>query len=439
METLLILGAGGDKTKGIDFPTMDTLLASVANYSLNEGKEVDTKLRSMLPGLRFTFNSMITHALDKIVTRDIAIQKVMIQKLKDVTNNDSIDEKMKHHAVLLVKLFEKLVSITQNAELDSEIEALIKDVFEDKANEYLGSEAVIDINKLSLSETFKIVLKETLKLSLQGKDHRVAQVLGGEMLSIESLLIEKFMGFYTGKVSDIKSYIYISWMLWSYLVTEEKRVRANNQTIPFYSSIPTDWNCITLNYTSFISDYIGQVIYFHGGLSEYVNMSVRQYMPIEDYKGIDIISFFDDYVKENTDISDIQGRKQKCVIPAFVPPLKIKPVLSYRYIETWHEASEWIRNADRIIIIGYSFSSADDHFNDIIRKNINNLKENKQKEIFIIGPDVNSDTSLQHFADIFSCPKDNWTKGRKQGKPWWTCNNINLIQACADEIKLADI
>lgn len=433
METLLILGAGVDNTEGIGFPTMDTLLASVANYAINEGKEVDGKLRAMLPGLRFTFNSMITHALDKIATRDIAIQKVMIQKLKDVTNNDGINEKMKNHAELLVKLFEKLVSITQNAELDSEIEDLIKNVFEDKANEYLGSETLIDINKLSLSETFKVVLKETLKLSLQGQNHQVARVLGGEMLSIESLLIEKFMGFYTGKESDIKSYIYISWMLWSYLVSEEKRVRHNNQNLPFYSSIPKDWKCITLNYTSFISDYVSKVIYFHGGLSEYVNMSVRQYMSIEPYKNIDINNFFDTIVKGNTAFSSIQGRKPKCVIPAFVPPLKIKPVLSYRYIETWHEASEWIKNADRIIIIGYSFSSADDHFNDIIRYNTSN-----SKEIYIIGPDVLSETSLQHFADIFFCPKDNWTIGKLQQKPYWVCNNkIKLIQACADEITLS--
>ena len=107
--------------------------------------------------------------------------------------------------------------------------------------------------------------------------------------------------------------------------------------------------------------------------------------------------------------------------------------MSYRYIETWHEASEWIKNADRIIIIGYSFSSADDHFNDIIRYNTSN-----SKEIYIIGPDVLLETSLQHFADIFFCPKDNWTIGKLQQKPYWVCNNkIKLIQACADEITLS--
>lgn len=435
METLLILGAGVDKTKGIDFPTMDTLLASVSNYSLNEGKEVDNKLRTMLPNLRFAFSSMITHAMDKIVTRDIVEQRELIRKLERITDQEGIDEKMSMHARLLAKLFNKLVTISENAELDEEIESLIRKVFEDKADEYLGSDAVIDINKISLSETFKTVLRETFKLSLQGKNHVVARVLGEEMLSIESLLIEKFMGFYTGKQSDIKNYIYISWMLWSYLIAEEKKVKKNNVQLPFYSSIPLDWKSITLNYTSFIADRIGKdsVIYFHGGLPGYVNMSNRQYMSIEDYEDLDILTFFDTNVAPNIYISDNRDEKQRYVIPAFVPPLKIKPVLSCRYIETWHTASEWIKRAEKIIIIGYSFSSADDHFNDIVRNNIDG------KDIYIIGPEVDSEKSRQLYESIFSCPKDGWTKGEKQGKPLWSYKRIHLIKACADEIILANI
>lgn len=432
MMTLLILGAGVDKTKGIDFPTMDSLLTAVANYSLNEGKEVDTMLRAMLPNLRFSFSSMITHAMDKIVTRDIGEQKALIDKLDRITKQEGLDEKMSLHAKLLAKLFNKLVTISEEAELDTDIEDLIKKVFEDKADEYLGSDAVIDINKISLSETFKIVLKETLKLSMQGKDHVVARVLGGEMLSIESLLIEKFIGFYTGKQSDIKNYLYISWMLWSFLVAEEKRVRKNNQKLPFYSSIPSAWKSITLNYTSFIADSIGKenVIYFHGGLPQYVDMSTRQYMSIEDYENKDILNFFDKYVIPNTYVSDNQAERQKCVIPAFVPPLKIKPVLSCRYIETWYTAAKWMKDAEKIVCIGYSFSTADDHFNDIIRNNI------AGKEVFIVGPYVDSADSFQHFEDIFSCPINSWTKGELQGKPLWTHQNIHLVKACADEIDL---
>ena len=48
---LLILGAGVDRTSGIDFPLANTLLADVTRYLDGPGKDVETALRGMLPGL----------------------------------------------------------------------------------------------------------------------------------------------------------------------------------------------------------------------------------------------------------------------------------------------------------------------------------------------------------------------------------------------------
>jgi hypothetical protein len=68
-----------------------------------------------------------------------------------------------------------------------------------------------------LSDTFKTVLKRTLKLGLSSERHEVAAALGADMLNIETLLIEKFLGFYNDKPADIKNYLYIAWALWAYL------------------------------------------------------------------------------------------------------------------------------------------------------------------------------------------------------------------------------
>lgn len=64
-NTLLIIGAGVDRTNGIDFPLANTLLSAISNYAENEGQEVDQKLRKFLPNLRFTFSSIITQAIEK--------------------------------------------------------------------------------------------------------------------------------------------------------------------------------------------------------------------------------------------------------------------------------------------------------------------------------------------------------------------------------------
>ena len=154
-------------------------------------------------------------------------------------------------------------------------------------------------------------------------------------------------------------------------------------------------------------------------------------MDIDNYQNIDIDQFIEDCIKPNIHISDNENEVQKHVIPALVPPLKLKPVLSSKYIEKWHSAAQWISESRKIIIIGYSFNSADDHFNDILRQN------HSGKTIYIIAPDVDTEYSLNNFQKVFSCPTDSWTIGQKQGKRLLTHNSINLIKACADEIDIS--
>ena len=84
---LLILGAGVDRTAGIDFPLANTLLADVTRFLDGPGKDVETALRDMLPGLRFSFNSMIARAVDKIATREPHEQKAMVQRVQDAIAN----------------------------------------------------------------------------------------------------------------------------------------------------------------------------------------------------------------------------------------------------------------------------------------------------------------------------------------------------------------
>jgi len=90
---LLILGAGVDRTTGIDFPLANTLLADVTRYLDGPGKDVETALREMLPGLRFSFNSMIARAVDKIATREPHEQKAMVQRVQDAIAHLGEDQK----------------------------------------------------------------------------------------------------------------------------------------------------------------------------------------------------------------------------------------------------------------------------------------------------------------------------------------------------------
>ncbi|WP_096700914.1 hypothetical protein [Magnetospirillum sp. 15-1] len=230
---LLITGAGVDRSVGIEFPLANTLLADVTNYLSGEGKGVDAALREMLPGLRFSFNSMIARAVDKIATREPHEQKAMVQRVKEAIDGlPPEEEAMRKHGLLIIRLFEKLAVIAENSQLDPETEALIREVFPHEADVLIDSDSILDIHKLSLSDTFKTVLKQTLRKGLTSSRHAVAAALGADMLNIETLLIEKFLGFYNDKPADIKNYIYIAWSLWAFLVHKQRQVLAHHGARP---------------------------------------------------------------------------------------------------------------------------------------------------------------------------------------------------------------
>ena len=102
-DKLLILGAGVDRTGGIDFPLANTLLADVTRYLDGPGKTVDEALRDMLPGLRFTFNSMIARAVDKIATRETHEQKAMVQRVQEaIAHLPPEQEHVRKHGELII-------------------------------------------------------------------------------------------------------------------------------------------------------------------------------------------------------------------------------------------------------------------------------------------------------------------------------------------------
>ena len=434
---LLILGAGVDRTTGIDFPLANTLLTDVTRYLDGPGKEVETALRNMLPGLRFSFNSMIARAVDKIATREPHEQRAMVQRVQDAIAHLGADqEAIRKHGELIIRLFNKLASIAQESQLDADTEALIREVFPKDADELIDSDSILDIHKLSLSDTFKTVLKRTLKLGLSSERHEVAAALGADMLNIETLLIEKFLGFYNDKPADIKNYLYIAWALWAYLVAKQKEVLESHaaRPLPFYGNVPDDLRAITLNYTAFLEQSLGaaKTIYFHGGLGDYVRMDTRDLLPVDDILNCDPAKFIRDVVTPNVDVSADDLRHQRHVIPALVPPLRLKPILSHRYIELWSQASDWVKQAEHVIVVGYSFNNADEHFNDILRCH-------PDRRIDIVVPEATSKQFVARMEKVFGTAANQFSTIKVNGFDALKAKKVRLIAARAADVNIAKL
>ena len=434
---LLILGAGVDRTTGIDFPLANTLLTDVTRYLDGPGKEVETALRNMLPGLRFSFNSMIARAVDKIATREPHEQRAMVQRVQDAIAHLGADqEAIRKHGELIIRLFNKLASIAQESQLDADTEALIREVFPKDADELIDSDSILDIHKLSLSDTFKTVLKRTLKLGLSSERHEVAAALGADMLNIETLLIEKFLGFYNDKPADIKNYLYIAWALWAYLVAKQKEVLEAHAAcpLPFYGNVPDDLRAITLNYTAFLEQSLGaaKTIYFHGGLGDYVRMDTRDLLPVDGILNCDPAKFIREVVTPNVDVSADDLRHQRHVIPALVPPLRLKPILSHRYIELWSQASDWVKQAEHVIVVGYSFNNADEHFNDILRCH-------PDRRIDIVVPEATSKQFVGRMEKVFGTAANQFSTIKVNGFDALKAKKVRLIAARAADVNIAKL
>src|SRR5205807_9807597 len=69
-------------------------------------------------------------------------------------------------------------------------------------------------------------------------------------------------------------------------------------------------------------------------------------------------------------------------LPAFMPPLAVKPIICTEYLERWYVCGEKIKKAKKIVILGYSFSVADEHFNDLIRKG------NRDAKLIVVDPNM---------------------------------------------------
>nr|CRH07376.1 Putative histidine kinase [Candidatus Magnetococcus massalia] len=273
---------------------------------------------------------------------------------------------------------------------------------------------------------------------------QLRQLLGQLMQGIDGLqpesfseqgVIDKFLGFYNDKTHDIKNYIYISWILWAYLVTKQKKVLQNlSNNLPFYNKIPNNIRAITLNYTDFLHLNIGidNSIYFHGGLSEYVRMDTRDLIEIENLLDTEPLDFIKDTIIPNIDVSSNDTRMHKHVIPALVPPLRLKPILSHKYIQKWSNASNWIKEAEKVIVVGYSFNNADEHFNDIVRGHLS-------AQFIIVTPDAITSSYKERMEKVFRIPSSQYAVMKTQGKKALKAGNVTLIPACADEIDLTKL
>lgn len=381
--SLVVLGAGVDATIGL--PTSADLIPRIVDFlETDEGKTLDAILRKAIGRVHFHFDKFVSTAIDRLA-KDLDREIVSIcHNINDeLANNASLDESQRKLGMLIVRLFKKVLDFKKGAEIDAETMNLIEEVFDTVVKD----DSIIDLSHLNYTDTFKNIIVEILQKSIHESNNPILRHIYKNMLDIEQLLAGYFYGFYTGQNSYIRDYLYISWILWAYLVSEEQRKAQENVAVE--------------NKNDFLHD---------------------------DLTTIDLEDFFKNQLA--AEISFDPDHKS-IPIPSFLPPLKLRPVISKHYIDTWYHASQMVLRASKIIILGYSFSSADNYFCDMLR-------ENHDAQIIII--DKNMETASRNVCRCLQLDANRYTKQIKDGHEIRKYNNrVTIIGADLADVNLDDV
>lgn len=431
--TLVVLGAGVDATLGL--PTSSSLVPRIVEYlETDEGKNVDVALRKAIGNVRFHFDKFVNNAIDRLAKDlDKELKSICQNITEELEHNEGLSDDQRKLGNLIVRLFQKILDIKKGAEIDAETEMLIEEVL----GTTVKDDAIIDFSRINYTETFKSIIVDILQKSMYEAENPILRHVYKNILDIEQLLSNYFYGFYTGQISYVRDYLYISWILWAYLVNEEQqRAQQENEQpdkpnlyaqLKDFGNQQEDTTCqlLTFNYTSYASQSSATALYFHGSLTEYVDVENKNDFKLENLQDMDIENFFKNQLA--TEIS-FDSERKSIPIPSFMPPLKLQTIISKKYIDTWYQASQMLLRANRIVILGYSFSSPDNFFCDYLR-------ENKEAQVVIIDKNIEAVSRnvcriLQLASNRYSLQKLNGVEQRRYD------NRVTIVGADLAEIDL---
>lgn len=108
----------------------------------------------------------------------------------------------------------------------------------------------------------------------------------------------------------------------------------------------------------------------------------------------------------------------------------MKPILASEYLDWWYESGQLIENAKTIIIVGYSFAFADEHFNDLIRK--------RAKKAKLIAIDPFWDGVCSNLCRVTGTAP-HWTESTVYGVPFRKVGRLEFYKAFADKLDITTL
>src|ERR1700731_830609 len=427
-DVVFVLGAGVDRVLGL--PLLNTLFRDLNEFVHGSGKAINKAIRNHAKSMRFDLQSysgdqaenlgqkllgshphllpLILSALGKhpgAGNANVAAIKTLMTKLEAIAGENELDEKL----------------VTQLSKLAGEADSGVDDT-------------LLDTDHISFRPKVRQAIKALLSQVsaeipglTQAEQEAFAEIIA-ILSNFEELLGSLFIGYFTKHIPNQKKYFYLAWLFWAYIRHKEDLGRINRDK-SFYktlSEVGPGGGIITFNYTDFFDATTRPKNgFFHGDCKAFIRFHTREHIADniqirEETTLARMLDFINglktDWTKDPPEVS----------LPAIVPPLAMKPVICTEYLERWYECGQQIKKARTIVIIGYSFSVADDHFNDLIRKG--------NREVRLIVVDPNLDAVVNRVCQTLGHDKAGLKPVKVEGLECKADGRLTFVKAKAEEL-----
>lgn len=381
-DVVFVLGAGVDRV--LDLPLLNTLFRDLSDFVRGPGESINKAIRDHAKPLRFNLQTYGGDEAENLGQKLLGSHPHLLPRI--LAALEKHPDAANANVAAIKTLMTKLSAIADENELD---EAMIAQLsrLAGEADAGVG-DTLLDTNRIAFRPKVRQAMKALLtQVSAEIPNlNREEQEAFAEVITIlsnfEELMASLFTGYFTKHIPDQKKYFYLAWLLWAYIRHREDAGR-NRRDRSFYktlSEVGPGGGIITFNYTDFFyGEERPQNGYFHGDSKSFIRFHKREYVTNNvQIKAANTLERMLDFI--NGLQVDWTTDPPEVSLPAIVPPLAMKPIICTEYLERWYECGQTIKKANKIVILGYSFSVADEHFNDLIRKG------NKEAKLIVVDP-----------------------------------------------------
>ena len=430
-DVLFVLGAGIDRILGL--PLLNTIFPDLSEFARGAGKAVNDAIRNHAKRVPIDLQAYSGDEAENLGQKLLGSHPHLLPKI--LAALDKHPDAESENITAIKSIMTRLSVMKNENDLDESLVSQVSRI----AGEPDGgvADTLLDTKHIAFRPKIRQAIKTVLSQAsgeipnLTREEREAFAELIAILSNFEELLGNLFTGFFTKHIPDQKKYFYLAWLFWAYIRYREDAGRGNREQ-SFYktlSEVGPGGGIITFNYTDFFYDNARPSNgHFHGDSKAFIRFHTREYVANNvEFRAATtlerMVAFINglsvDWLQDPPEVS----------LPALVPPLAVKPIICTEYLERWYKCGEKIKAAKKIVILGYSFSVADEHFNDLIRKG------NPNARLIVVDP--NMDGVVGRVCQIVNHDRARLTPAAVQGLECQTDGRLMFVKAKGEEINSA--